>query len=217
MKKKKYRILSLLLALGLLLAAQPVLAEGGDPPIVVPTPTPPPREYPSDKGNANGSATVSVTLNASPSYTLVIPPYIKAGNNGMIYQYDEAGRTIPFEISIKDCKEFETGLYRLVVTVTGSGGLSNDEFLLYDTGGSGIKNELAYSVYKKEANGGFTEVQPNGEFASFSNPSNEAESKAAGKVVLANPERLQIQGTMNLGGELYFSAKVVNKDKDVID
>ena len=33
MKKKKYRILSLLLALGLLLTAQPVLAEGGDPPI----------------------------------------------------------------------------------------------------------------------------------------------------------------------------------------
>lgn len=216
MKKKKYRILSLLLALGLLLAAQPVLAEGGDPPIVVPTPTPPPREYPSDKGNANGSAEVSVTLNASPSYTLVIPPYIKAGNNGMIYQYDEAGKTIPFEISIKDCKEFETGLYRLKVTVTGSGGLNNDEFLLYNTD-TGPKVQLAYSVYKKEANGGFTEVQPNGEFASFSNPSNETESKAAGKVVLVDPERLQIQGTMNLNGTLYFSAEVVNKDKDVID
>ena len=62
MKKKKYRILSLLLALGLLLTAQPVLAEGGDPPIVVPTPTPSPTGYPSDnKGNANGSAHVSVS------------------------------------------------------------------------------------------------------------------------------------------------------------
>lgn len=212
MKKKKYRILSLLLALGLLLTAQPVLAEGGDPPIVVPTPTPSPTGYPSDnKGNANGSAHVSVSLVDSPSYTLVIPPYIKAGDNGMIYQYDEAGRTIPFEISIKDGKDFDTHLYRLDVTVTGSGGLNNDEFLLYDTGGSGIKNELAYSVYKKESNGDFTEVQPHGVFASFLNPSNEAESKAAGKVVLANPESLQVHGTMNLGGELYFSAKVVNK------
>lgn len=218
MKKKKYRILSLLLALCLLLSAQPVFAGDGSDPIVTPTPIPTPAEYPSKAdGSADGHAEVSVTLNASPSYTLVIPPYIKAGNNGMIYQYDEDGRTIPFEISIKNCKEFETGLYRLKVTVTGSGGLNNDEFLLYDTGGSGIKNELAYSVYKKEANGDFTEVQPHGVFASFLNPSNEAESKAAGKVVLANPESLQVHGTMNLNGTLYFSAEVVNKDKDVID
>lgn len=63
MKKKKYRILSLLLALGLLLTAQPVLAEGGDPPIVVPTPTPSPTGYPSDnKGNANGRRMSALAL-----------------------------------------------------------------------------------------------------------------------------------------------------------
>ena len=47
MKKKKYCILSLLLALCLLFSAQPVFAGGGDLPLVTPTPIPPPKEYPS--------------------------------------------------------------------------------------------------------------------------------------------------------------------------
>lgn len=212
MKKKKYRILSLLLALCLLLSVQPVFAGDGSDPIVTPTPIPTPAEYPSKAdGSADGHAEVSVTLNASPSYTLVIPPYIKAGNNGMIYQYDEDGRTIPFEISIKNCKTFESGLYRIAVTVTGSGGKNNDEFLLEGDGGGGNMYQLAYSLYKEESAGSFTEVKPHGEFASFLHPFNEEESKAAGKVVLANPENLPVNSSMTLTGYLYFHAEVVNK------
>ena len=211
MKKKKYCILSLLLALCLLFSAQPVFAGGGDLPLVTPTPIPPSKEYPSNTdGSAEGDAQVSVTLNASPSYSLVIPPYIKAGNNGMIYQYDEDGRTIPFEISIKNCKTFESGLYRIAVTVTGSGGPDDDEFWLEGDGG-GQTYELAYNLYKEEPAGNFTEVKPHEEFASFLYPFNEEESKAAGKVVLANPEKLPVKGSMTLVGNLKFIARVVNK------
>ncbi|KMZ52708.1 hypothetical protein [Dorea sp. D27] len=136
------------------------------------------------------------------SYTVTVPQYIKAGNNGMIYQFDTLGRRIPFQISVKP-RGGETMPYNISVRVRGSGGITNDQFILYDTGGSGVKNELAYSVCKFDAAGQKIAIKPGEEFARLS-PLDPNRRTAKGEIVLDDPSSLQVHGTMNLGGELYF-------------
>lgn len=161
-------------------------------------------------GKAKATSGVSVTVNAPPKYTLVIPQTIKTGNNGMIYTSDSIRRRIPFQISIVDSISFETGLYHLAVKVYGDGG---GEFELSGDDSAGNRMHLGYSVFQLDTAGQKTAVNPHEVFVHFRRPYNPDASIAKGEIVLDDPSGLNIGQSVTLKGNLIFEAEVVQNDE----
>lgn len=183
MKKK---ITALVLAIGLLLMAQPALAQG-EP---LPTTT-----IPSDpRGEAKGGSEIKVTF-MLPSYTLVIPKTLAFGDT---FWAKQQHYTKDFEVSVFGMAEDALKLgYAVAVKTSGSG--SGGAYTL-EKGSDGPT--IAYTVKN-----GTADIPANSEFGSFKRNN----TPQTGTVTLNAPT-----DSANVGqyqGNLVFSAALVPPTK----
>lgn len=179
MKKK---ITALVLALGLLLLAQPALAQG-EP---LPTTT-----IPSDaRGEASGGSEIKVTF-MLPAYTLVIPKTLAFGDTFWVKQQHY---TKDFEVSVFGIAEEALKLGYVVDVKTSGSGSGGAYTLEKGSGGPTI----AYTVKN-----GAAEIPANSEFATFK--ANNTPQK--GTVTLNSPADSANAGQYQ--GNLVFSAALV--------
>lgn len=184
MKKK---ITALVLAIiGLLLMAQPALAQG-EP---LPTTT-----FPSDpRGEARGGSEIEVTF-MLPSYTLVIPKTLAFGDT---FWAKQQLYTKDFEVSVSGMAEDALNLgYAVAVKTSGSG---TDGAYTLEKGSGGPT--IAYTVKN-----GTADIPAKSEFGSF----NTNNTPQTGTVTLNAPT-----DSANVGqyqGNLVFSAALVPPTK----